>query len=434
MPAPTYVPGTVVPRLETIHEGWALEATRGPVPSGIAGRSVPATVPGSAHTDLLAAGLIPDPYLGTNEAELVWAHRTDWRWTTTFPAAPAADGERVDLVLQGLDTVATVTLNGRVVAETANQHRSYRVDVGSALAAENTLTVDVRSALEYGEEQSRTHEQRPGGGSPHPYNMVRKMACSFGWDWGPDLQTAGIWKPIGLERWRTARLAQVRPLVTVDGSIGRWELGDDSPGGVLGGVDLRDAAAAKPGVLQGLGGPFQAPALQLGDGYHLAAFAEDKLDGPVGLDPRLGRRVLGHDTAPLVAAVEAIALDGQGGLAPGRFVAGLGQGFSDELGYGHQLAPQEEPGSPHGRGKEEDQVEENADKIVFRRLFGHRRMDPGKRFIYTILPKRWQSNGGCRRREKGLQTDLMARLLASCSERYDERRTDEASSEGKGRV
>jgi beta-mannosidase len=68
MPAPTFVPGTVVPRLETIHEGWALEATRGPVPSGIAGRSVPATVPGCTHTDLQAAGLIPDPYLGTNEA------------------------------------------------------------------------------------------------------------------------------------------------------------------------------------------------------------------------------------------------------------------------------------------------------------------------------------------------------------------------------
>ena len=42
------------------------------------------------------------------------------------------------------------------------------------------------------------------------------MACSFGWDWGPDLQTAGIWKPVRLERWDTARLAQVRPLVTVD--------------------------------------------------------------------------------------------------------------------------------------------------------------------------------------------------------------------------
>ena len=55
---------------------------------------------------------------------------------------------------------------------------------------------------------------------PHPFNAVRKMACSFGWDWGPDLQTAGIWKGVRIERWRVARLAAVRPLVTVEGTTG----------------------------------------------------------------------------------------------------------------------------------------------------------------------------------------------------------------------
>jgi len=216
MPAATHVPGTTLPALEPI-SGWTLQAVAGPVPPEIAGRTVPATVPGSAHTDLLDAGLIPDPYLDTNETDLIWAHRTDWRYTSTFAAAPAADGERVDLVMQGLDTVATVTLNGQVVASTANQHRSYRVDVGRLLAdGENTLTVDFGSALEYAE-AARETIWRPHTGNLQPFNMIRKMACSFGWDWGPDLQTAGIWKPIGLKRWRTARLAQVRPLVTVVG-------------------------------------------------------------------------------------------------------------------------------------------------------------------------------------------------------------------------
>ena len=45
--------------------------------------------------------------------------------------------------------------------------------------------------------------------------MVRKMACSFGWDWGPDLQTAGLWQPVTVERWRVARIAAVRPLVSL---------------------------------------------------------------------------------------------------------------------------------------------------------------------------------------------------------------------------
>lgn len=61
---------------------------------------------------------------------------------------------------------------------------------------------------------------------PHPYNAIRKMACSFGWDRGPDLQTAGLWKPVRLERWDTARLAEVRPLVTVDADgTGRVDVG-----------------------------------------------------------------------------------------------------------------------------------------------------------------------------------------------------------------
>ena len=59
---------------------------------------------------------------------------------------------------------------------------------------------------------------------PEPYQYIRKMACSFGWDWGPTLVTAGIWKPVRLERWSTARIARVRPVVTVEQGVGRVEL------------------------------------------------------------------------------------------------------------------------------------------------------------------------------------------------------------------
>ena len=221
MPHTTHVPGTTLPAFEPLHAGWTLQAVAGPVPAEIAGQAVPATVPGTAHTDLLAAGLIADPYLGTNEAELVWAHRTHWRYTTGFVTFAAEPGERVDLVLRGLDTVAEVELNGKLVAQTANQHRSYRVDVRNLLVnGVNELAVTFRPALEYAEELEKQLGARARA-YPHPFNMVRKTACSFGWDWGPDLQTAGIWKPVGLERWRTARLAEVRPVVTVADGTGR---------------------------------------------------------------------------------------------------------------------------------------------------------------------------------------------------------------------
>lgn len=228
MPAPIRPAGAAVPASHPLHEGWSLRAVAGPVPESLAaqlsGAGVPATVPGSSHTDLLDAGLIPDPYLDLNETALAWMHRVDWRYTTDFDAPPVADGERVDLVFDGLDTVATVRLNGAVVARTVNQHRTYRVDVREHLAEHNDLVVDLASAVEHAEVLEAEHGHRPRP-YQHPFVYVRKMACSFGWDWGPDLQTAGIWKPVRLERWRTARLAQVRPLVTVDDTdLGRVEV------------------------------------------------------------------------------------------------------------------------------------------------------------------------------------------------------------------
>lgn len=91
-------------------------------------------------------------------------------------------------------------------------HRGYRFDVRPMLSpGANSLTVDLRSALEYAEDVERALGKRPHTNA-HPYNMVRKMACSFGWDWGPDFQTAGLWKPVRLERWHISRSpARSRP-------------------------------------------------------------------------------------------------------------------------------------------------------------------------------------------------------------------------------
>jgi beta-mannosidase len=208
-----------------LHDGWRLRAVGGPVPDVLAGRDVPAQVPGSTHLDLMAAGLIPDPYLDRNEATLAWMHRVDWRYSTVFQAQAPRPGERVELVFDGIDTVATIELNGEVVGDSANMHRGYRFDVGQSLRdGGNDLTVTLRSALTHAEQMEARLGWRQRA-YPHPYNAIRKMACSFGWDWGPDLQTAGIWKPVRLQRWDTARLAQVRPLVTVDaGGTGRVDV------------------------------------------------------------------------------------------------------------------------------------------------------------------------------------------------------------------
>src|SRR5665648_402800 len=104
-----------------LHDGWTLTATAPApdAPTGIAGSQVPATVPGCVHTDLMAAGLLADPYLDRNEELQHWVGRTAWTYRTTFDA-PAEPAARHDLVFEGLDTVATVERNGAELGRTAN--------------------------------------------------------------------------------------------------------------------------------------------------------------------------------------------------------------------------------------------------------------------------------------------------------------------------
>lgn len=202
-----------------LHHGWRVSARNSPVPVS----RVPASVPGCVHTDLLAAGLIPDPYLDANEDRLRWIGRATWTYDTSFLWSGPAD-DRIDLVCAGLDTVATIALNGTEIGRTANMHRGYRFDLRSALIpGRNDLRITFDSPYEHTAAMARQVGTRPGA-YDEPYNLIRKMACNFGWDWGPTVVTSGIWQPIGLHSWSTARLAQVRPQVTVDGSTGLVDL------------------------------------------------------------------------------------------------------------------------------------------------------------------------------------------------------------------
>ncbi|WP_427165669.1 glycoside hydrolase family 2 protein [Streptomyces sp. C1-1] len=191
-------------------EGWVLRHE---------GEELPAAVPGCVHTDLLAAGVIPDPFLGANETEVAWVARREWTYETELPAG-AGGHEQTDLVFDGLDTVAEVTVDGRVLGRTRNMHRSHRFDV---TGLEGRLSVRFVSAYAEAEAVRGRVGERPAAYA-EPYQYVRKMACSFGWDWGPTLVTAGIWRPVRLESWSTARIARVRPLVMVEDGLGVVEL------------------------------------------------------------------------------------------------------------------------------------------------------------------------------------------------------------------
>ncbi len=175
--------------------------------------TVPAAVPGSVVADLLAAGKLPDPYWRDNEVDLQWIGRADWAFRRTFdvPAELLAH-DRVLLRCEGLDTLATITINGKRIARTDNMHRTYEFDVATSLKrGSNEIIVRFDSAVKYCDAKDAKRKIIRCGEeiTSASFGYLRKCACNFGWDWGPMLTTAGIWRPIQLIAFDDARLTDL---------------------------------------------------------------------------------------------------------------------------------------------------------------------------------------------------------------------------------
>ena len=173
---------------------------------------LPANVPGGVHTDLLAIGRIPDPFVADNEKLVQWVAESDWVYRTSFTCTDELlSEEKVFLVCDGLDTLATVVLNGHELGRTDNMFRRYQWEVKPLLNAKdaNDLTISFSSPVKYTAEQQAIRSM-PGvsqaiPGGPH----LRKAPCQFGWDWGPQLPPIGVWKDIRLEGYSKVQLAEV---------------------------------------------------------------------------------------------------------------------------------------------------------------------------------------------------------------------------------
>lgn len=172
---------------------------------------LPAQVPGGVHTDLLALGRIPDPFVGDNEKRVAWVAENDWEYSYTFNVqAELLQNKHIWLVCDGLDTLASLTLNGTSLGNTDNMFRQYRFDVKSLLKADgNELKIQFPSVVKFVTQKQAIRpmfgvSQAIAGG---PY--ARKAPCQFGWDWGPQLPPIGIWKDIRLEGFDSARIAEV---------------------------------------------------------------------------------------------------------------------------------------------------------------------------------------------------------------------------------
>ncbi len=160
---------------------------------------VPFDLPGDSITALQAAGVIPDPYWGRNELLVRWVADRDWQAERRFDH----DGSAADLVIDGLDTVAEVAINGVPVLSAANSFRRWRVDAGALRTGENTITITFRSATRAADAlQAAMPFPIPYAAQNCPIpngNMLRKVACDFGWDWNLAVAPFGLYGRIALE-------------------------------------------------------------------------------------------------------------------------------------------------------------------------------------------------------------------------------------------
>jgi beta-mannosidase len=193
-------------------------------------------VPTDVHVDLLRSGRIRDPFVDLNELAVRWVGECSWTYTKRFETpkstslSPGSEAGTIDLVFKGLDTFATVYLNGRLILESENMFVEHRVKVDQVLHSGttgqlNTLTIVFDSARHRGLETVAAHpdhrfivHQTEVSRGP-----VRKAQYHWGWDWGPILMTCGPWKPVLLDQY-SARIRHTSVHYALSADLSRVEL------------------------------------------------------------------------------------------------------------------------------------------------------------------------------------------------------------------
>lgn len=175
------------------------------------GEVIPASVPGCVHTDLLAAGKIDNPFYRDNEEKLMWIGETDWLYRREFDfPAELKEKDKVLLRCEGLDTLATIYINGQEIGRTENMYRFWEFDVKDILkSGKNLIEIYFQAPLPYlrkKDEEFYLPAWSVGDHRLHSGGWLRKQPSNFGWDWGPKLVTSGIWRDIKILAYDDARI------------------------------------------------------------------------------------------------------------------------------------------------------------------------------------------------------------------------------------
>ena len=170
-------------------------------------------VPGSAMDTFCKEGILPDPYYGMNEYKWTEFWKNDFDIRSTFSvSAEEIASEEILLTFYGIDTVADVFLNGKKLGHTENMHRTWVYQVKELVKeGENLLELHIASPVKFIEaykpEKGREIHFTNTGTIPGS-QYLRKAHSMFGWDWGPKLPDAGLFRGVELCCFDTARLGE----------------------------------------------------------------------------------------------------------------------------------------------------------------------------------------------------------------------------------
>lgn len=188
------------PVIQEINSNWKFKSSDSPD-----WRS--ASVPGNVYTDLLVHKAIPDPFIKTNEEKVQWVATKNWEYKTTFNISDQElQKEFIEITFEGLDTYAKVYINNQLIVTTDNAFRSYTIDIKEQAKKVNELRIDF----------SNTNSIETKKENINPYKLpegkriyTRKAQFQYGWDWGPKLNTSGIWKAVTLKTWNAIQFDDI---------------------------------------------------------------------------------------------------------------------------------------------------------------------------------------------------------------------------------
>ena len=192
--------------IQKVTEGWKVRSCQ-------TGQCFETKVPGTVYGTWLEHGAMEDPYWRDCEDDALAMMEGEYEYETTLPFCEELMSCRaIRLKFEGIDTLADIYFNGNHLGVADNMHRVWEYPVKS-LAAEsggvNTIRVRFHSPLSFIKE---AYEKSPYDGSPEAmqgFPLLRKSHCSFGWDWGPRLPDAGLFRPVSLVGVEQAEIRDV---------------------------------------------------------------------------------------------------------------------------------------------------------------------------------------------------------------------------------